>query len=183
MSAVVFIQKFSSRFFEKLTSFFPQPLKKHSLSTVILFSVKVPVLSVHITLTAPAVSVAVSFLIRTFLFDNLFIFMASETATIVLNPSGTTATISITDDKKASERTSNEKDFKIRDFTTVNIKVKIPNTAPTAVTVFPIRESLSNKGLLPPDTASSEAILPICAFFPTASTTYLPLPDKTKVPE
>ena len=62
--------------------------------TAILFSVKVPVLSEHITLTHPIVSEAIIFLTSAFCFDSLIMLTDNDTATIVGSPSGTAATIS-----------------------------------------------------------------------------------------
>ena len=59
---------------------------------VILFSVKVPVLSVQIIFTEPIVSQAIIFFTRAFCFDILITFIARDTATIVGSPSGTAAT-------------------------------------------------------------------------------------------
>ena len=64
--------------------------------TCILFSVSVPVLSVHITVTAPMVSQACSFLTRLFDFNILLMFKARASVTAIGSPSGTAMTISVT---------------------------------------------------------------------------------------
>ena len=64
--------------------------------TVILFSVSVPVLSVHITVTAPMVSQAWSFLTRLLLLSILRILSAKLKVTAIGKPSGTAITMSVT---------------------------------------------------------------------------------------
>ena len=85
------MQKFSYRA-ESVSPAGGFPSAPHSLTTLIRFSVSVPVLSEQITLTAPAVSVAMSFLISTFSRARRIILSASETATMAGSPSGTDAT-------------------------------------------------------------------------------------------
>lgn len=70
--------------------------------TLILFSVSVPVLSEQITLTAPAVSVAISFLMSTFSRASFIMLSASDTATMAGRPSGTAATTSTIPEIKTS---------------------------------------------------------------------------------
>ena len=60
------------------------------------FSVRVPVLSVQITVTAPMVSQACSFLTRLLLFSMRLIFRASDSVTAIGKPSGTAITMSVT---------------------------------------------------------------------------------------
>ena len=64
--------------------------------TCILFWVSVPVLSVHITVTAPIVSQACNFLTRLFDFSIRLMLRAKASVTAMGNPSGTAITISVT---------------------------------------------------------------------------------------
>ena len=64
--------------------------------TCILFCVSVPVLSVHITVTAPIVSQACSFLTRLLLLSIRRMLSARASVTAIGNPSGTAITISVT---------------------------------------------------------------------------------------
>ena len=64
--------------------------------TCILFSVSVPVLSVHITVTAPIVSQACSFLTRLLDFSILRMLSARARVTAIGSPSGTAITIRVT---------------------------------------------------------------------------------------
>ena len=72
----------------------PQARGSQHSSTVILFSVRVPVLSEQITFTQPMVSAAIIFFTRAFSRESLITERESETATMVGRPSGTAATIS-----------------------------------------------------------------------------------------
>ena len=74
--------------------------------TVILFSVKVPVLSVQITVTAPIVSHACNFLTRLLLFNIRRMFSAKLKVTAIGSPSGTAITISVTAIMKYCNTTS-----------------------------------------------------------------------------
>lgn len=64
-----------------------------TFATVILFYVKVPVLSEQIQLVDPSVSTASKFFTRTYLSANLFAVMAKDTVMHPNKPSGTFATI------------------------------------------------------------------------------------------
>ena len=64
--------------------------------TCILFCVRVPVLSVQITVTAPIVSQACNFLTRLLLFNILLMFRARASVTAIGSPSGTAITMSVT---------------------------------------------------------------------------------------
>lgn len=65
----------------------------HKLAAVILFIVKVPVLSEQMQLVDPKVSTASKFLQRTFFSDNLFAVSVRPTVTSTIIPSGTLAVI------------------------------------------------------------------------------------------
>ena len=65
----------------------------HKLAAVILFIVKVPVLSEQMQLVDPRVSTASRFLQRTFLSDSLFAVKVNPTVTSTMRPSGTLAVI------------------------------------------------------------------------------------------
>ena len=64
--------------------------------TCILFCVKVPVLSVHITVTAPIVSQAWSLRTRLLVFSIRRMFSANASVTAIGRPSGTAITMSVT---------------------------------------------------------------------------------------
>ena len=64
--------------------------------TSIRFSVNVPVLSVQMTVTAPIVSEACSFLTRLFDLSMRLMFSAKASVTAMGSPSGTAITISVT---------------------------------------------------------------------------------------
>ena len=116
---------------------FPQKLSK-----VILFSVSVPVLSEHITDTAPAVSVATIFFMSAFSFACFIILSASDTATIVGSPSGTAATIKITHD---TNKLCTPEKLTVPDkiiFTRDIIKTTTAKETPITVIVLPSFESL-----------------------------------------
>ena len=70
--------------------------------TFCLFSVKVPVLSVHIILEQPNVSTLANLFIIAFSFAILLTPIAKHTVTTVANPSGIAATANDTADLKAS---------------------------------------------------------------------------------
>ena len=64
--------------------------------TCILFWVSVPVLSVQMTVTAPMVSQACSFLTRLFDFSMRRMLSAKASVTVMGSPSGTAITMSVT---------------------------------------------------------------------------------------
>ena len=70
--------------------------KTRSSATCILFSVSVPVLSVHITVTAPIVSQACNLRTRLLLLSIRRMFNARLNVTAIGNPSGTVITNSVT---------------------------------------------------------------------------------------
>ncbi len=67
-------------FFYLLSAFFIEPLY-HILAAVILFMVKVPVLSEHMQLVEPKVYTASKFLHNTFLYANLLAVRVNPTVT------------------------------------------------------------------------------------------------------
>lgn len=77
-------------FFYLLSAFFIEPLY-HKLAAVILFIVKVPVLSEQIQLVDPSVSTASRFLQSTFLSASLLAVNVNPTVTSTIRPSGTLA--------------------------------------------------------------------------------------------
>ena len=70
--------------------------KNSVLATCILFSVRVPVLSVHITVVAPIVSHACILRTRLLVLSILRIEYASDRVTAMGSPSGTDTTTSVT---------------------------------------------------------------------------------------
>src|SRR5512133_2660647 len=74
------------------------------LVTVILFCVKVPVLSEQIIFREPRVSTADSFLMMAFFFERVVTPIARTTATIAASPSGMAATARETDIRNISDK-------------------------------------------------------------------------------
>ncbi|KKC30302.1 hypothetical protein CDSM653_00781 [Caldanaerobacter subterraneus subsp. pacificus DSM 12653] len=101
----IFLKALLDIFFFLINSSFSFPLTSKTSSsqntfvTVILFSVKVPVLSVQITFVQPRVSTAGSFLIKAFLLSILCTPIAREIVTTAGSPSGIAATARLTPDK------------------------------------------------------------------------------------
>ena len=156
------------------SSSFALPFMLLTWTTVILFWVKVPVLSEHITVLLPRVSTAGSFLIMLFLFAILVTPIESIIVTIAGNPSGMAATASPTD---------------VINISTIGIFLKIPiinirtqiimhaiaRIFPTSPNFFWIGVSGASSSIIIP------AILPTLVFIPVSVTTASPWPFTTIV--
>ena len=137
--------------------------------TVILFSVRVPVLSEHIMLTEPKVSTAASFLTIAFSFIILWTPRARTIATIAGRPSGIAATARLIDVNSISNQ-SLPWNIEI-----ININKHI-KTAPKPK-AFPTKANFFWRSVVSFSSSSSiEAILPISVFIPVATTMPHPLP-------
>ncbi len=139
--------------------------------TDIRFKVRVPVLSVHITVQDPKVSTARSFLTTALVFAILCIPKARVSVRIAGNPSGTAATARDTAVVNVSTRG-------------LPLKNSIINTA--ALTKRAIRPKLfprlaifSWRGVLPSSSCIISAILPMEVFIPISITTPFPRPETT----
>ena len=158
--------------------------------TLILFCVKVPVLSVQITVAAPIVSQAC--ILRTSVWSAVILRMlyASESVTLMASPSGTATTISVTAIIKKLNR--------ILRLSSVASKVRIPNERSLTVRAMNVAPAIMKpalpmnllsllsclfRGVSPPVISEAwRAVLPSSVSSPTFSTTNTPSPWVTLVP-
>ena len=150
-------------------------LPAYADTTVIRFSVRVPVLSEHITVAQPRVSTAGSLLINAFLCTIRRTPIAKAIVTTAGSPSGTAATAKLIPPKSICTTGSPLK---------MPIRATIAHIIRQKVTIIsPSFSSLFCKGVswVPADTIIS-AILPISVSIPVAITTAFPLPFVTRLP-
>ena len=154
---------FPRSFFPKIFWFVKQ------LSTVILFWVRVPVLSEHTTLTAPSVSTEGSFLTIVCTFTILVTLRARQMVTTAGSPSGTAAT--------ARDMAVISISIRFRFWSSAIIKRAAHKSRDRRLNIFPSSPSLFCKGV-----SSSwlslirDAIFPISVSIPVAVTIPSPLP-------
>ena len=149
----------------------------HKFSTVILFWVRVPVLSEQIHEVEPKVSTASKFLTKTFLSASFLAVIASEIVIQAKSPSGTLATkIPIPKMIHSSH-----------EYPTTNLarkKKAIPKTMAMTVMISTNLSSYSLKGdFCCPPVAAKSAIWPITVFSAMLMTIPLPLPSLHNVPK
>ena len=174
LSSVVSVHIVPSSRMNFLSSLFAIPWQFLTSVTVILFCVKVPVLSEHITLLLPSVSTAGSLRIMLFFLAILVTPIESIIVTIAGRPSGIAATASPTD---------------VINISTIGIFLNIPITNintqitmhaiasifPTSFNFFCIGVSGDSSSIIIP------AIFPTLVFIPVSTTTASPCPFTTTV--
>ena len=147
----------------------------HIFVTAILFCVSVPVLSVHITVTAPSVSTDVRVFINAFLFAILWLPIASERAIVGSMPSGMSATVMPIAKIKLSQ--------KLLPITKPKEKKNIPTAAAIVAISLDAFTISFWSGLSPASTALVRcAIRPNSVVIPVEKTTAIPEPLITVVP-